>query len=86
MSALPPIADIRGYSWNVCFVPIGDIMGFIRSPRRRARVAYYRYGGALAFAANCSLLLRTQLVEPLERQTNILTVFRIRVDVLKLTH
>ena len=25
MSALPPIADIRGDGWNVCFVPIADI-------------------------------------------------------------
>jgi len=25
MSALPPKADIRGYSWNVCFVPIANM-------------------------------------------------------------
>jgi len=32
------------------------------------------------------LLLRTRLVEPLERQTYILSVFRIWVEVIKLTH
>ena len=31
-------------------------------------------------------LLRAQLVEPPERRTNILTLFRTRVDVLELTH
>ena len=25
MSALPPKADISGYGWHVCFVPIADI-------------------------------------------------------------
>ena len=24
MSALPPKADIRGFGWHVCFVPIAD--------------------------------------------------------------
>src|SRR6476646_8700938 len=37
LSALPPIADIHGYSWNVRFVPIADIAPLIRSPRRPGR-------------------------------------------------
>jgi hypothetical protein len=28
MSALPPIADIRGAKTNVCFVPIADIVNW----------------------------------------------------------
>ena len=37
MSALPPKADMCGATRDVRFVPIADISGFIRSPRRRER-------------------------------------------------
>ena len=39
MSALPPKADIQQREWYVRFVPIADILQFIRLPRRREREA-----------------------------------------------
>ena len=36
MSALPPKADMCGPKSDVRFVPIANIAGLIRSPRRRA--------------------------------------------------
>jgi hypothetical protein len=37
MSALPPKADIDGWSFHVRFVPKADIGPAIRLPRRRAK-------------------------------------------------
>ena len=39
MSALPPKADMCSALGYVRFVPIADIQAFIRSPRRRGKVA-----------------------------------------------